>query len=242
MRSVDHGESNRILTLFTLEKGKLSGMARAARKSRRRFGGTLEPFALIEISIKRGNTNLYHIEKATLVDAYLNLATDLGKINAAAFILEIVREVTPEQQPDPKIFNLIKTVMSLLSTAPKSATNSVLTAAILQLLSLAGLSVTVDRCNGCGQPVPEGRKVQFNPARGGIICTPCGGGPQILSEQAAHTLRVLHAAPLESSPQVTLSSDVALELQAVLKDHIEYHIERQLRTNGFDTSSHPGPR
>jgi DNA repair protein RecO (recombination protein O) len=242
LRSVDHGESNRIVTLFTLAKGKISGMARSARKSRRRFGGALEPFALIEITIKPGNKNLYHIEKATLLDANLNLATDLSKINAAAFILEIVQAVTPEHEPDPGIFALIKTVMSLLSTSPNSATNSVLTAATLKLLSLAGISATVDRCNGCGRTVPEGRKVQFNPARGGIICTPCGGGPHILSETAAHALRALDNRPLASAVEVPLSEDVAVELQVVFKSHIEYHIERPLRTNGFDTPIIPNHR
>jgi len=239
LRSVDHGEANRIVTLFTLEKGKISGMARSARKSRRRFGGTLEPFALIEITIKPGRRNLYHVEKATLLDPYLNLATDLSKINAAAFILEIVREVTPELEPDQGIFALIKAVMSLLSTSPKSATNSVLTAATLKLLSLAGISAIVDRCNGCGRIVPEDRKVHFNPARGGVICTACGGGPLILSANAAQALRALDKLPLASSPRETVSNDVARELQQTLKNHIEYHIERALCTTGFDTQVTP---
>ena len=124
LRSVDHGESSRIITLFTRDMGKIAGLARSARTSRRRFGGTLEPFTLMEITVKQGNRNLYHLETASLLEAYTGLTADLHKVNAAATILEIVREVTPERQPETEIFILLKDVLSRLATSPASAADS----------------------------------------------------------------------------------------------------------------------
>ena len=233
LRSVDHGESNRILTLFTRDLGKISGLARSAKTSRRRFGGTLEPFTLMEITVKRGNRNLYHLEKAYLLEAYSELTGDLDKVNAAATILEIVREVTPERQPETEIFALLKCVLSRLATSPPRAANSILIFAALNILLLSGLSGTVDRCSACGRLVPEGRKVRFNPARGGVVCSPCGGGPLILGEGAARALRIFAEADLDRAVAFSLGQDVTTELQQAVKEHIEYHLERPLRTPGL---------
>ena len=75
--------------------------------------------------------------------------------------------------------------------------------------------------------------MRFNPARGGVVCTPCGGGPLILGEEAASGLRTFAEADLDTTLALSLAQDVTTELQQAVKEHIEYHLERPLRTPGL---------
>ena len=100
LRSVDYGESDRVLTLLSEERGKIAAIARGARSSRKRFGGALEPFALLEVSLARGRGSLPRLAEASLLRAYAGLSRSLGRVGAAGFALELSGEVLPEHQLD----------------------------------------------------------------------------------------------------------------------------------------------
>jgi DNA repair protein RecO (recombination protein O) len=233
---VDYGEADRIVTLLTETRGKISALARGARKSFKRFGGALEPFALIEVTwaaATRGRGELKRLEEARLLRAHDGLATDLRRIGAASLVLELTREIIPEQEPQPGIFAHLVEVLPLLASSPASAVSRLVLAAELTLLAEAGMGVSVGRCNACGREVPPGRPVRFHPARGGVVCTPCGGGPITLSKGAAAALLALERSPLEDVAAMELSDDVAAEVDAALTRFLEHHLERTLSTRSF---------
>lgn len=235
LRSVDYGESDRIVTLLTHKRGKISALARGARRSQRRFGGALEPFALLEVTIESRARGLWKLAEANLLASHAGLAEDLIRMGGAAFILELVREVTPEHEPDQRIFGLVEEVLPLLSKAEPPAVVSVVIAAELKVLALAGMSVSIDHCNACGRLVPSQKKVKFHPARGGVVCTPCGGGPIELSYRAQSVLVKLEKLPLAKSIEVTLLSEEAAEIEEALAGFVDYHVECQMRAKTFFT-------
>ncbi|MCP4600541.1 MAG: DNA repair protein RecO [Proteobacteria bacterium] len=235
LRSVDYGESDRIVTLFLREIGKISALARGARKSWRRFGGALELFSLSEVTVVpgQGRSRLWRLEEASLISSHAGLARDLNRIGAASFILELVRETIPEHEPQLNIFSLVEEVLPLFEEAMDAAVGLLAIAAELKILALAGMGVSVDHCNACGRPVPDGKKVRFHPARGGVVCTPCGGGPVTLSASVSTALIALAGLPLSRSAEVTLEIDETAELEGALSSFVDHHLGRPLRTRSL---------
>jgi len=235
LRAVDLRESDRLLTLLTEKLGKVSAVARGARTSRKRFGGALEPFALIEVLLERGRgrESLFAMTEASLKDAHEGLSRDLERLGAAAFIVELAREVTPEHEPDAALFRTVATSLSILSTAKTCATRPFAVAVGLGILTSAGFAVSADRCNACGKPVPENRKACFDPRRGGVVCTACGGGPLLLSAEAAASLAALGHVPLVEASRAEISGGAILEIETALSAFLEQHLPHLLRSAHF---------
>lgn len=241
LRSVDYGESDRIVTLLTELRGRISAIARGARRSRQRFGGALEPFALLEVSLSRGRGDLLRLHEATLLEAHAGLGASLDRVGAAAFVLELVRELAPEDQPEPGLFRATGEALDRLATATETAVGALAIAAALRVLELAGLAPSTDRCNACGTPRPSGRRVLFDPRRGGIVCTPCGGGPITLSAASAALLDDLARAPLAEIGQSAPDERLIAELDRALEAFLEQRLDRPLRTAMFRFQLQGGP-
>jgi DNA repair protein RecO (recombination protein O) len=233
LRSVDYGESDRVLTLLTEHRGRIAAIARGARRSQKRFGGALEPFALLEVALARGRGELWRLTEATLVEAHPGLSRDLARIGAAAFVLELVRELAPEDQPEPGLFRSIEEVLGLLASAEGTAVAALAFGAALRVLALAGIAVSVTACTACGKPVPAGRKVLFDPRRGGVVCSACGGGPIALSAVALALLVQLERTLLADLARVAPPDPIVDEVDRTLTAFLEQRLERPLRSAAF---------
>lgn len=229
LRSVDYGESDRVVTLLTEKRGRISAIARGARKSSRRFAGALEAFSLIEVSLAPGKGSLLRLAEASLIEANTGLARSLDRIEGASLLLGLLRELLPEDQPEPGAFALLSEALPLLARAEPEQCRRLSAAAAMRALALAGVGVGAARCNACGRPVPPGRPVRFDPRRGGVICTPCGGGPHLLSAAAAAGLRVLQSASLDRLVDAPAGGKALDEMESALDDFIRYHIDRPIQ-------------
>ncbi|HJV66074.1 MAG TPA: DNA repair protein RecO [Geomonas sp.] len=117
LRLTDYGEADRIVSLFTLEHGKLQGIARGAKKSRKRFGGALDPFAHLKIQLQQGN-GLASLLSADIVGIFPGIRGDLAKIGTAAYACELVERLTPDEEASPRLFRLLYCYLERLDTAP----------------------------------------------------------------------------------------------------------------------------
>lgn len=231
LRAVDYGESDRILSLLTEDGGKVSAIARGARRSQKRFGGALEPFALIEVALAPSRGSLQRVTEATLLRAHPGLARRLERFGAAAYLIELVRELVAEEEPEPRVFALVDEALALLEEADRAACARLSLAATARALALAGTAISVDRCNACGRPVPPGRRACFDPARGGIVCTACGGGPMVLDAPAAHALAAVAREPLDRIARADhLEPKALVAVERAVDAFVERHVERPLRS------------
>ena len=179
LRSIAYGESDRIVTLLTESRGKISLMARGARRSARRFSGSLEPYALIEAEIALGRGDLGRLAEARVVRVFPGVLADLTKMSVAAAGLELVREsIGDRDEPDPR---LLPTVVRFFEIVERSSAEEVVLAFEARLLSLTGLSPNLQSCGRCDRAAPPGKAALFDPASGALACRACGGGPVKLS-------------------------------------------------------------
>lgn len=119
LRLTDYGEADRIVTLFTLEQGKLQGVARGAKRSRKRFAGALEPFAHLKLQLHLG-TGLVTLSSADIVGIFPGIRSDLTKIGCAAYACELVERLTPDEEPNPRLFRLLYCYLERLDQVPPS--------------------------------------------------------------------------------------------------------------------------
>jgi len=194
LRTVDHGESDRVVTLLARGRGKLAAFARGARASTKRFGGGLEPFTLVsaELTGRGGEDQLLRLESVSPERAFHRLRGDLARIACAAYAVELARELTRDHQAHDDLLDLLVAYLTALDDAP--AAPAMLRAFELQALAAAGFQPRLDACARCGAPLPADQ-VTFAPADGGVLCAACAReaapGRLVLSAAGLATLRRL---------------------------------------------------
>lgn len=188
LRVVDYRDADRIVTLLTRELGKVAVMARGARSSRRRFGGALEPYALLRAEVALGRGEVGRLGQAQVQRAFPRILVDLQRITLAGAALELVREIAPQREPDERLFDATVELLDVLDAAQR-AREELLLAFQIRVLSIAGFTPGVDLCARCAKRAPAGKAARFDPALGAIVCVACGGGPLGLSGSARERIR-----------------------------------------------------
>ncbi|HEY6002097.1 MAG TPA: DNA repair protein RecO, partial [Anaeromyxobacter sp.] len=153
LRTVNTGEADRVVTLLTRERGKVAAFARGARASRRRFGGSLEPFTLVSAEVReRPASDLLGLESVTPLEAFGGIRGDLARIACAGYAAELSRELLRDHEPHEDLFDLLAAYLAALDRAP--ARPAALRAFELGALRAAGLAPRLDACARCGRPPP----------------------------------------------------------------------------------------
>ncbi|HKU40577.1 MAG TPA: DNA repair protein RecO [Polyangiales bacterium] len=184
LRSVDYGDADRILTLLTPQHGKFSVLAKAARKSKRRFAGSLEPFALLTVEFATAKSGLARLESAVTRRAFPKLLGDLARMNAAGAAFRLLRDLMPEDAPDPGVFADAVQLLEALDAGELPA-RALSVCFELTQLARAGWSPGLEACGVCGKPA-RGHPGDFDARRGYLVCQACGGAAYRLRASVRH--------------------------------------------------------
>jgi DNA repair protein RecO (recombination protein O) len=189
---VQFGEADLILHLFTDVSGRISALARGARKSKRRFSGTLEPMHTLRIEFsKTGRSDLHTLKGAQLLRPRTGLTSRLATLEAAGKALNWLRHAAPHETPEPHLWRATNGLLDELAEPDgEEHATGLLTAFGLRLLEVLGWGLNLQSCVSCAKPCPPGRSAWINPERGGLVCRECGGGPIRLSSKAREQMFV----------------------------------------------------
>ncbi|HTE51725.1 MAG TPA: DNA repair protein RecO [Kofleriaceae bacterium] len=239
LRKVTYGEADLILTLLTRDLGKVSALARGARRSHRRFGASLELFTVSTVELRPHRGELWTLGSAETTTSFTLLARDMAALAHASYGTELVRELGAPEQPDPDTFDLLVDLYRAL--AARGARPDVLRVFELALLGGLGLAPTLDACAACGRNGPGAldRGALLDPARGGAICALCApasrGGVRPLSSGARSVLQAAQRAGLARDLSlVTIEQgEDAVEARDAMLSLIHHHVGRPLRTLEF---------
>lgn len=180
MRHIDYGEADRIVTLMTPAQGIVKGFARAARKSRKRFGVSLEPFSRIEVQWRAGRNNLCSLQDAELLDARLGLREDLQDFALACYGIELVEMLLHEGEPHLEIYQLIQAYLDCLAADGDHSVARLLFE--LRLVQQLGYVPHLLHCSECFEDFTNDTgQAAFDADRGGSLCLACAGSsPRLL--------------------------------------------------------------
>lgn len=174
IRRTEYGEADLILSLYCRSLGKVSVLARAGRRSRKRFGAALGLFTLCEVSMSaRPKAEMWTLLSAEPRKSYAGLASDVTAMAHGSYGTELVRELCADEHPDPEVFDLlVELYESLEEVGPRAGRLRVFE---MRLLAALGLAPMVSACVQC-----QGRDFQagtcLDPERGGVVCASCAAG------------------------------------------------------------------
>ncbi|WP_298211781.1 DNA repair protein RecO [Ferrimicrobium sp.] len=166
------GESDRIVTLFTREHGKIRAVAKGVRGAKSRISGLIQPTSELDLLLYRGR-ELDVIQQASLLQAHLaRVGVDPGQFGSALEWLEAIDNLTVDRHPDPVVYELMNRGLRLLADEPAP---SLLGALLMRLLDIEGYAPNLSVCGLCGSAV--GVFVGFDFASSAPRCSGCGGEP-----------------------------------------------------------------
>ncbi|SNB46714.1 DNA repair protein RecO [Geobacter sp. DSM 9736] len=226
LRLSDYRESDKLVTLFCREHGKIRGIARGAKRSARRFGGTLELFARINVQLVL-REGLSSVREADALTVYPQIRDDLPKIGCAGYACELVDALLPEGLPNPRLYRLLIAYLERLEIAEADGTDRRFFE--INLLNILGYRPALDNCSGCGTDlVASAARLGGN---GAILCGRCSTGGRLLSSE---TLTLLGRALRTGRFGVVAFSPSSLEEAGRLLDAaIAAHLGRPLRSLAF---------
>jgi DNA repair protein RecO (recombination protein O) len=229
LRTVDYGERDRVVTLLSRERGKLSAFARGARSSRRRFGGVLEPFTLVTAEVTERGGDLWALESASAERGFGTLRADLARIACASYAVELSRELLRDAEPHEDLFDALVAYLVLLDEGPARPWD--LRRFELDALRAAGLQPSLVECARCGRPAGAG-PARFDPVQGGVLCADCAptAGPGTLAVRP-EVLAALRS--LQRGEPASGGGPEGAEARTILGACIELHLGKRLQARRF---------
>lgn len=240
LRRVDYRDADWILTLLTRDAGKLSALARSARKSRRRFGGALLSFTVSRARLRRRpRSDLWTLTSATPLESFGELAADVGALAHASYGTELCRELLAAEVAEPMVFDLLVELFRCISA--RGALPAVLRGYELSLLRAVGLEPRWHACGVCGATADaqlDGGAI-FDPGQGGVVCVRCSAQSRGLGVRPvpAGARRLLCACTEAESllACADLVADVASATAArnLMLEVVQAHVAGPLKTLDF---------
>ncbi len=232
IKRIKLGEADRILTLYTPDLGKLKAVAKGTRRPQSKLGGHVELLTHSRLMLARGR-NLDIITQAQTINNFLAVKDDLGLISHGLYIAELLDSFTGEHVEDRRLFDLVLDALKQLSEA--SDCELVLRYFELHLLDHLGYRPQLQRCTECNLPLkPEANF--FSPNHGGVLCHNCGfhePAARPISLNALKVLRLWQNCDYADARRVKIGPELAAELEQVMREHIKYLLEKQLKSTAW---------
>jgi DNA repair protein RecO (recombination protein O) len=224
LRSIRYGEADRVLHLYSQDRGRLGAVAKGTRRMRSRLGGRLEPLSRVRLVLHQGRGELCTISQVDTVRPHAGLRERRGSLERGAQACEAVLRLLDSNEPNRPAYNLLCNELALLDSEPEAATRAHALAFRMKLLLAAGFAPELASCAACGEREHLGA---FSPAAGGVVCAGCEAGSFPLGEEAHAFLATALATPLAEAPDA--SERALAQADRAIAETLEHHAHVRLR-------------
>jgi DNA repair protein RecO (recombination protein O) len=229
----DYGEADRIMTLITPGLGKLKAIAKGIRRPTSRIGGSLEPFAELQVALARGRT-FEVVTQVSVGHAWLNLRDSLESAATAWYLAELADRSLEERHAAEPLYLLLRHAYGLLDAG--MAPGRVARWYEMHLADELGMRPEVDRCAECDRMLEAVGRFRWIPQLGGVVCDRCPGPSHDRTGLSLDGLKLLKAyqrLDIEAIAALRLAESAEREVEAALRDFIRHALERDARSLGF---------
>jgi DNA repair protein RecO (recombination protein O) len=224
LRSIRLGEADRVLHLYTEDRGRIGAVAKGVRKVGSRFGGRLEPLSRVKLVLHEGRSDLCTVTAADTVHAHATLRERRASIERATDACDAVLKLFDATEPNRPAYNLLCHELALLDADTELATMAQALAFRLKLLLAAGFVPELAACAACGEREHLGA---FSAAAGGVVCPGCEAGSFGLDAEGHRFMVEALAKPLSDAPE---APDWALrQVDRAVSETVEHHAHVRLR-------------
>jgi DNA repair protein RecO (recombination protein O) len=232
LRSFRFGEADRVLHVYTLDRGRVGAVAKGIRKTKSRFGARLEPLSHVELMLHEGTGELQTVTGAALVRSHHAAREEPYRLGVGLIAAEAMLRLFGEPEANQRAFGALARFLDLLDEAPvlepdRPALDPLVLSFQLKLLWLSGYLPHVTSCADCGA---ETGLAGYSPRAGGAICSNCASGAQPLSREGLLGIEALLQRPLADAHAAGLTARGSREALGVITSSYEYHGGFRLRT------------
>lgn len=232
LRRVAYGEADWIVTLLGKETGRVSALARSARKNSRRFAGGLGMGMVGRATLRdRPGADLMSLEGFDALRDRTGLSTDIAKTAHTAYAIELCDRLCPPRQPEVAVFNWLDEFLVHLDAGVATAER--LRVFELGLLRDLGLGPSLARCLVCGREDLGTEDVRWHPAQGGVICRRCAKGGDLMTGVTRQSLERLAKASLADADGLALGREDGANCRRAMLALLREHVHGPLRSLDF---------
>ena len=234
LKRVDFGEADRLITIFTKNRGKITSLAKGIRRIESRRGGHVDLLNKSKLFFAEGK-GLPILTEAEAINTYKNLKKDLKKVGHAYYLAELTHQFFHDQQDNYKVYEILSESLDLLDRDSNNRAENIVRAFELKILSLAGYSPQLFHCIKCRNKLLPTENF-LSPEAGGILDKSCANGSLLIkpiSPEEIKLMRFSHEKSLNEAVKLNVSDKLMNDLKAQMKFYLEYILEKELYSANF---------
>jgi len=234
LKGMEYEEADKIVTIFTKNCGKITAIAKGVRKTKSKFGSSLEILTHSIFLFYKGR-NIDIVSQTEILESFFSTSKEVFKFAFAANCVEVVDKLTEEREINVGLFNLLKEVLHYLriSNDPKLLTLSFK----WQTMSILGYRPSLNHCCRCNKDIKDQKEMYFNIKEGGLICNNCIAVDKERCVKASlyfnKLVRKILITPLSTISNATIPDERMKELEKITDLYIAYHSEKSFKTDTF---------
>lgn len=220
------GDFDKMVTILT-PSGKIGCAAKGARRPKSSLMAATQFLCFGDYMIYKG-ANSYHINSCEPIEIFYNIRIDLEKLQYASHIVQIIRDVTDENQNTYRILQLILNTIYLISETEKNK-DFILAVFKMRLLCILGYTPKIKQCTICGETVENG---YFSLKEDGFECEQCGKTDKSaikMSPSTTNAIRYIISSPAKKLFSFTISEENQKQLELISRLYLDYKLEKEYR-------------
>jgi DNA repair protein RecO (recombination protein O) len=235
LKSIKLGEADKIITIYSSERGKISAVAKGIRKTKSKFGARLEPFSHVNLMLYDGR-NLDIVTQVELISSFREIREDFDKVVYGAAMLDLLEKISPLEEKDEIVFDFMLSSLRALSIAPKNVP-LLLAAFDLKMMSIAGFRPNLTNCAVCSEEAAGFKKeIVFSCEWGGLLCEKCGLSDIeaiSISRTTLEAINEIMRREMEDVASLEVSERLERELLMLSQRHVKYYLQARLKSREY---------
>ncbi len=232
LRHKEWGEADRIITLYTHQKGKLRAIAKGVRKLTSRKSGHLEPFTRAELQLARGR-DFWIVTQAETITVNSEIHTDLAAVGFASYVCELIDRFSLEDEQNERLYELL--LETLMRIGQKNERLLAIRYFELHLLEILGYKPRMMTCVYCSKEIqPEDQ--YFSIEEGGVVCPGCAGRSNTripVSMDALRYMRHLQRSAYREAAKALIPQNAMEEMEKIMQAYLTYLLEQKIHSTNF---------
>ncbi len=236
LKSQNYGEADLIVTYLTSDRGIIRAFAKSPRKTKSRFGSSLEPLTHAKISLwGKEQSSMPKITQSDIINSFHLIRENYNDFVHLSKLSEILLSLTPAEIPSKRIFTFFLNILQFITSSDDDRKDALHLIALVRLLATIGYAPRLSGCGKCGA-----ESYDFYPDAGTILCAKCASTPHSpakpfmrVNNKVIHFYTHSIEWPINKSNRLKPNDQTLLELSGVLDRHLSYLLSKKLRSSEF---------
>ncbi len=235
LKTQKYGEADLIVTYLTSDKGIIKAFAKSPRKTKSRFGSSLEPLTHAKISLWGKEQSMPKITQSDIINSFQQIRENFRDFINISKFAEILISLMPVDTPNKRLFSFFLNLMCIIKSLGQEPKDTLYLIAQIRLLTMTGYAPGLKGCGRCGK-----KSIDFYPESGTTLCNRCAAAPVKGKEPP---VRVTNKAinfythsinwPINISNRLKPPQEIVSELSALLDKHLNYLLCKKLLSSEF---------